>query len=146
MRLAPLLLFALTTASACMPREAALARAQATLTDGRPGEARERYARIARARDQRIRVRACLGAAHASTVLRDPAAERQWLERAVADPEVPGVSEDAYFELAELLRKDGNRAQALNFYYRAAAAAQRTHRRDVYDRSIHAIAYLGLTE
>jgi hypothetical protein len=66
---------------------------------------------------------ALLGAARACERLDDTAGARTRLERAIT-VEVPGTTELAMFELADLIRTS-DRARALNLYYRAAAGAQK---------------------
>ena len=142
LRLVPLVLVA-----GCLGGEARLNRARDALSAGKPALAERRYAALCDGRDgdPRLQIRACLGAARAAAALRDGDAERRFLERAADLPEVPGLSAEAYFALAERLR-EGDHARALNFYYRAAAAAQRDQRRDLYERSVAAIARLGMSE
>ncbi|HEX2572787.1 MAG TPA: hypothetical protein VH877_24770, partial [Polyangia bacterium] len=102
-----LLLVLLQAVVACLPQRARFERAAALLRAGQVAEARRRYVRMAHTRDEAQRVRAALGAAQASAMLQDVAAQRHWLERAVAPPEVTGLSEEAYFELGECLRTSG---------------------------------------
>jgi hypothetical protein len=69
------------------------------------------------------RARALTGAAQACVRLGRVDDARSRLERAI-DPEVPGGSEAALYELAELERGH-DRARALSLYYRAAAGAEK---------------------
>ena len=138
------LLAAAPLCGGCRNERAAIEEASALVRAGRVADGRARFERLAGSRDQRTRVLASLGAARASFQLRDEPSWRRWLERAAADPEVPGASEEAYFELAEMLRRDGDRSRALNFYYRAAAGAERERRRFLYQRAIQAIAAMGM--
>jgi tetratricopeptide (TPR) repeat protein len=129
--------------AACLPQRVEFERAAALLRAGQVAEARRRFVRLSRTREEAGRVRAALGAAQASAILRDAAAQRHWLERAAAPPEVAGLSEEAYFELGEFLRTNGQLADALSYYYRAAAAARRTENRALYERAIRRLAALG---
>lgn len=139
-----LLLFVLLQALvACLPQRVEFERAAALLRTGQVAEARRRFVRLAHTRDEAQRVRAALGAAQASARLQDAAGQRHWLERAAAPPEVTGLSEEAYFELGECLRAGGQLADALSYYYRAAAAARRTENRALYERAIRRLAALG---
>jgi tetratricopeptide (TPR) repeat protein len=138
-----LLLVLLQALAACLPQRVEFERAAALLRVGQVAEARRRFVRLAHTRDDAQRVRAALGAAQASARLQDTAAQRHWLERAAAPPEVTGLSEEAYFELGECLRASGQLADALSYYYRAAAAARRTENRELYERAIRRLAALG---
>jgi len=114
---------ALLFAAACHARMPALADADRRLQAGASAQALERYDRIAaHSASPTDRVRALRGAANACLQLSRPDDARARLERAI-EPEVPGATEAAMFELAELLR-ERDRARALNLYYRAAAGAE----------------------
>ncbi len=137
----PLLLLALV---ACKPDGRSLDEAERWLRTGRFVDARARYIDLTASRDARVKVLAWVGAARASARLRDHNAARLYLERAAALPEVPGASEEAYFELAEHLRRDGEHARALNYYYRAAAGAEKHRARGwPYQQAITAIATMS---
>jgi hypothetical protein len=118
----PWVLLALLLAG-CHAPSASLAGADRQLRAGASDRALAQYDRIAaQARTPAERVEALRGGARACLQLGRADAARERLERAV-EPEVPGASEAALFELAELLR-DRDRARALNLYYRAAAGAE----------------------
>jgi hypothetical protein len=126
--------------AACATADAQLNGAAAQMRDAHFVEARVTFARLVNDGNPRVRVRAALGAAHASAKLADTPAERRWLERAANEPEVPHLSEEAYFELAEFLRHAGDRPAAMNWYYRAAATAERDQdHREIYEQSTRAI-------
>jgi tetratricopeptide (TPR) repeat protein len=111
-------------ACGCLPPEKALEEAQHKMAEERYDAALAQFDRIARhAKSPRDRARALTGAAQACEKLGRLDAARLRLEQAIV-PEVPGGSEVALFELAELehLR---DRARALSLYYRAAAGAQK---------------------
>src|SRR5262245_29489710 len=118
------ILLALCAALAgCGGRIDRIALADRWLATGRVVDARNEYAYFAWSKDPALRVRALLGASHASAKLHDGRSALEYLRRAAEAPEAPGVSEDAWFEWAEHLRAEGDRARALSFYYRAAAGA-----------------------
>jgi hypothetical protein len=84
----------------------------------------DEYDRVAaRAPTPAERVQALRGAARACEALHLEGCARQRLEAAI-DPELPGTTEAALFELAELERAH-DPARALNLYYRAASSAQK---------------------
>jgi len=139
-----LLCLALLALAACKPDGRALEEAERWLRVGRFVDARNQYVDLTASHDARVRVLAMVGAARSSARLRDHNGARLWLERAVALPEVPGASEEAYFEYAEHLRADGDHARALNFYYRAAAGAEKYRSRGwPYQQAITAIATMS---
>jgi hypothetical protein len=120
------LLLALTLlAAGCLPPAQALERAQHRLDTKQYPAARDEFDKVAASRKAtpKERAQALTGAALACKHLGLTDAARLRLEKAIA-PEVPGGSEVAFFELAELehLR---DRARALSLYYRAAAGAQK---------------------
>lgn len=120
-----------------------LALAERWLQTGRAYDARNEFSYFLWAKDPATRVRALLGASHASTKLHDPRSAIEFLRRAAESNEAPGVSEDAWFEWAEHLRAEGDHARALSFYYRAAAGcAAHRQKGPPYDRAIAAIATL----
>jgi hypothetical protein len=130
--------------AACGGRIDRIALADRWLATGRVVDARNEYAYLAWSKDPALRVRALLGAAHASMRLHDGRSALEYLRRAAESPEAPGVSEDAWFEWAEHLRAEGERSRALAFYYRAAAgAAAHRAKAEPYGRSIAAIALLN---
>lgn len=145
MRLLTLALLVGVSLAACRTPQQTLDRGAVLLRTGRAREASDLFGRLSSDRDPRIRIQAYLGAARACNLLADDARQRRWLERAAADTDVPGLIEEVFFELAEILRREGDRSQALNYYYRAAAAAERDHRPEVYRRAILAIQMLSLT-
>lgn len=103
----------------------ALARADARLNSGAWHEALVAYDAVAAramagTADQ---VRALVGGAQACDHLDDAAGARARLERA-AVREIPGVTEPAFYYLAEHVQ-GVDRARALNLYYRAAAGAEK---------------------
>jgi tetratricopeptide (TPR) repeat protein len=107
----------------CHPPAASLADGQRAFSEGRWSTALADFDRVAaRTADPAERARALTGAALACEKLGRVDEAQRRLERAI-DPEVPGASEVALFQLAELLRTR-DRARALNLYYRAAAAAE----------------------
>jgi tetratricopeptide (TPR) repeat protein len=113
------------------------------LASGRAYDARNEYSYLLWSKDPATRVRALLGASHASAKLHDPRSAIELLRRAAEANEAPGVSEDAWFEWAEHLRAEGDHARALSFYYRAAAGcASHRAKGPPYDRAIAAIASL----
>jgi hypothetical protein len=103
---------------------ASIADADRLLREGEARAALEEYDRAAaHAASPAERVLALRGAARANASLGHDDAARERLAHAI-DPEIPGASEAALFELAELERNH-DRARALNLYYRAAAGAQK---------------------
>ena len=125
----------------CAGVDVRLNEAAGELRAGHAEAARQRYQALASDQRSSVRVRASLGAAHASLALGDSAAHRAWLERAADDRDVPMLSSEACFELAELLRREGARPRALNYYYRAAGLAQgEPDHQDIYRRSLQAIS------
>jgi hypothetical protein len=141
------LALSLVAAPACIDGEAALHRAARELREGQSARARDLYVELAgSAKSPSLRVRAALGAARASRAMKDDAAVMRWLRDAAAVPAVAGVSEEAYLEYADALRLEGERSQALNYYYRAAAGAERhLNRGYIYERAIQAITALGMS-
>jgi hypothetical protein len=119
-----LLALALSLAG-CVPPAQALADAQRQLDQQRFAAARSGFDRVARDRraTPRERAHALTGAALACEKLGRPEEARDRLEKAIS-PEVPGGSEVALYELAELTFVT-DRARALSLYYRAAAGAQK---------------------
>jgi hypothetical protein len=113
-----------TLLSGCHPKPPDLAAAFQLLQHGKPAEARREYDEIAKRKDATPaeKIRALVGAALACDKLDDAAGARARLEHAVVT-EVPGVTEGAFYYLAEHLRSI-DRPRALNLYYRAAAGAQ----------------------
>jgi uncharacterized protein HemY len=131
-------------AAGCGPRVSTLDQAERFLRTGRARDALGLYVDLASSADAKVKVQAATGAARAAQKLHDTIAARRWLERAVALPDTPDASEEAYFEYAELLRADGDKPRALNYYYRAAAGAQ-AHRAGgyPYQLAVQAIAVLS---
>lgn len=129
---------------ACHTPQRTLDQAAAALRASHAVEARTIYGKLVDHRDPRIRVQAYLGSARACGLTSDDLGERRWLELAIEDVEVPGFSEEVYFELAELMQREGDRSRAVNYYYRAAASAERDRRPEIYQRAIQAIQTLGI--
>jgi len=109
----------------CVVPRVALDDAQQDLEHRRFRAALSRFDRVARSRraTDAERARALTGAALACERLGDLDGARARLEQAIS-PEVPGASEVALFELAEL-EHVRDRARSLSLYYRAAAGAQK---------------------
>jgi tetratricopeptide (TPR) repeat protein len=109
----------------CVAPRVVIERAQRALDAGRARQALADFDRVA-ARpklDDRERLAALVGAAHACDALGDGAGALARLERAIAR-DVPGEIEPVEYELAERLREHDH-ARALGLYYRAAAGAER---------------------
>jgi hypothetical protein len=136
--------FAALSLLGCHGGPDALAEADRWMRTGRVVDAKARFLDLTWNKDPRIKVLALVGAARASERLKDRKSERELLERAVAIPDVPGTSEEAYFDYAEFLRADGDRARALNFYYLAAAGAEKNRQRGFpYQKAVDAIAVMA---
>ena len=118
-------------------------RADRLLERGAVTEAVKRYDEVAAdpAATPAQRVRVYTSAGLACEQAGDLVCARIRLERA-AEAGVPGESEEACFRLGELLRTE-DRARALNYYYRAAAGADRYRRRGFpYERAMARIVEL----
>ena len=131
--------------AACLTPEARLDQATQLLVDGHVAEARKRYEALGESPDVRVRIRASLGAAKAAAAAKDAKAQRFWIEQAKTLPETPGLSEEAYYQWAEILRSDGDRPGALRWYYRSAALAERAGHSDLYQRASNACAAMSMT-
>jgi tetratricopeptide (TPR) repeat protein len=128
-RPALVLLVLLVAGGACGPVMSDVHEADRRYAEGDWREAVARYDAVAKRSgvSPEERVHALTNAGIACEHLGDNLAARQHYERAI-EPDVPGASEDALYQLAELVKVQ-DRARALNLYYRAAAGAERNRSR-----------------
>ena len=139
---ASLAVWAILLVRSCGPANS-LDQADRFYRTGRYPDAFKSYRDLATDGDAKVRVKAMIGAGRAANRLHDVSQARRFLAGAVAEAEIPGVSEDAYFEYAERLRADGEVASAQQFYYRAAAGAERNRNKThPYQAAINAIMTL----
>ena len=106
-----------------------LDQAERCLRTGRYPDALRSFADLTHDKDPKVRLRALVGAGRAAERLRDVTSARRYFMRAAAEPEIAGQSEEAYFEYARRLDRDGDAARALPFYLAAVAGADKNRAR-----------------